>query len=87
MSSLPTILPDRPFLVGKLSDKNLQDAIDHALDGVQPGHGKATLTFEMGGVHMVFAERLSENWSIKAVGKVEWDGSHPEGEVIVQGSW
>ena len=76
-----------PFLVGHLSDSGLQTLIDHALDGVEASHGHATVTFQREGVYVVLAERLSDHWSVKAVGKVEYDGSHPEFEAVLQGSW
>jgi hypothetical protein len=68
--------------------------IDHALDGVDPDHGKASLTFDYkkgtpdtAGIYLTLAERLGDHWSIKAVGKVEWPDPHPEGQVVLQGSW
>lgn len=87
VEGLPTILK-----VGQLSDPTLQSMIDHALDGVPPDHGNAALTFSYKGgegalVYLTIAERLGENWSIKAVGKVNWPDPHPEGQVELRGSW
>lgn len=91
---LPTTLPDRPLIIGRLGDPVLQAALDDALVGIEPGAGKISVTFKVESkdghlkpaVYAAFVESFNKHFSVKGIGKIEWDGDHPDVAVAIVGN-
>lgn len=72
--------------IKKFADSHLQESIDAALAGVNPGHGNAIVDVDTEGAKAVILQRIDDSWSIIAIGQVHWHGK-PDFEVAVRKTW
>lgn len=90
---LPTKLKIPLVKLGELEDKVLSGQLQQALDTVPAGRGTAFVTLSYGpeGARLkgLLVHKLNDDWEIGAAGNLAIkDGKlHPEGEIVVQGSW
>ena len=74
MASPVSVFPVPEWGINQVSSLSMQEMIDKALAKIEPGHIEASLKVDLGGVHVVFAEKLNDNWSVAAV--AAWLGPH-----------
>ena len=79
-------IPTPDGVIKQFADSHLQESISAALAGVDPGHGNAILDINTDGAKAVILERVSDTWSIVAIGQVHWHGK-PEFDIAVRKSW